>query len=94
MQMTERSSLTLPVDCRIGASRAQYSALRDAFSASDQIELDAGQVQQADITCLQLLVSAAKTAQAGRKHLRITALSEPLRAAFARAGLPLPPIHS
>lgn len=92
--MSERISVNLPVDCRIGTSRAQYDALRGAFSSGDEIILDAGAVQQADITCLQLLVSALKTAEARRKHLRITAISQPLQDAFARAGLHLPSVNS
>ena len=45
--------------------------------------------RQLDITVIQLLASAAKTAKASRKRLRLIAVSEPLRDALARAGLPL-----
>lgn len=91
--MNERSSIILPVDCRISASRAQYDALRSAFSGSADITIDASQVQQVDITCLQLLASARKTAHARQRHLQITAISQPLHDALARAGLQLSSIN-
>ncbi|TCR67558.1 STAS domain-containing protein [Bosea sp. BK604] len=91
--MNERNSIILPVDCRISASRAQYDALRSAFSGNPDITIDASQVQQVDITCLQLLASARKTAHARQKHLQITAISQPLNDALARAGLQLSSIN-
>jgi anti-anti-sigma regulatory factor len=92
--MNERNSIILPVDCRIGASRTQYDALRTAFAGNSDIAIDASQVQQADITCLQLLASALKTSQAKQKRLEITAISQPLHDALARAGLQLPSANS
>ncbi|RDJ19968.1 STAS domain-containing protein [Bosea caraganae] len=92
--MNERNSIILPVDSRISASRAQYDALRIAFAGAGDIAIDATQVQQADITCLQLLASALKTARAKQRRLDISAISPPLQDALARAGLQLPSANS
>ncbi len=57
------------------------------FRTRDEVEIDGGGVEYADLTCVQLLVSAAKSAAAAGKPMRLIAISEPLSGAFARAGL-------
>ena len=75
--------------CDIRSIAEQHAALLAAFRAGDEIAIDAGQVEQADLTLIQLLASAAKTATATQKRLRLTAVSESLRGALARAGVQL-----
>ncbi len=72
--------------CDIRTSNERRAALLAAIAARDDVALDAAEVEHVDITFLQLLASAAKTAKASRKRLRLIAVSEPLRDALARAG--------
>jgi anti-anti-sigma factor len=82
--------VVLPADCRIGSARAQHEALRSAFLAGGDIEIDASAAEYIDIAGLQILASALKTAESQKKRLVLTAVSQPLQDAFTRAGLQLP----
>ena len=45
--------------------------------ARDDIEIDAAGVEHVDLTLIQLLVSATKTAKTSQKRMRLIAVSEP-----------------
>ena len=79
--------IRLPGHCDIGTAPELHAALSEAFRARDEVEIDAAGVEYADLTCVQLLVAAARSAEASGKPMRLLAMSEPLRAALARAGL-------
>jgi len=81
--------IQLQRDCSIRTVREHHAALLDAFRARDDVEIDAAAVEVVDLTFVQLLVSATKTANASNKRLRLIAISEPVRGAMARAGLRL-----
>jgi len=56
--------------------------LRQAFASSDRIEIDCTQVTEVDVTFLQLLIAAVKSAEASGKVL---SLSAPVRGALLEA---------
>ena len=57
-------SLRLPADCSIAAIRSVYDLIREAFGREDRLEIDCSSVDKADVTSIQLLLSAAKTGDA------------------------------
>ncbi len=63
----------------------------DAFRAGDEVEIDAGRAEYVDLTFVQLLISASKTADALQKRLRFASVSQAFLDAFARAGVTLSP---
>jgi anti-anti-sigma regulatory factor len=73
--------------CDIRTARETHAALLASFRSAEAVEIDAGDVAEADITLVQLIASATRTAEASGKPMRLIAVSEPLRAAFARAGV-------
>jgi anti-anti-sigma regulatory factor len=81
--------IRLQSHCGIQTTQEHLAAILSAFRARDEIEIDAAWVEHVDLTFIQLLVSAVKTAKASKKRMRLIAISEPLRAALARAGLRL-----
>jgi anti-anti-sigma regulatory factor len=81
--------IQLESQCGIRTVGERHSALLGAFLEREEIEIDAGKVEHVDVAFLQLLVSAAKTAAAQQKRMRLIAVSQPLRDALRRAGLRL-----
>jgi anti-anti-sigma regulatory factor len=77
--------------CDIRSAAANRTTFVDAFRDREQIDIDTDFVEQVDITFIQLLVSAARTAAASGKRMRLVGVSDPLRVALARAGLRLSP---
>lgn len=89
MGQTEPSgrAVLLPADCTIGAIRQVYELVRGAFSRHGKLEIDCSSVDRADITSVQLLVSATKTASQAGRTVVWTDPSQALQRIFQRAGL-------
>ena len=81
-----RWSLRLPADCSIAAIRGVYDLIREAFARQDRLEIDCSDVDKADVTSIQLLISTAKTGEAQGRPVVLTAFSQTLRNAIRRAG--------
>jgi anti-anti-sigma regulatory factor len=81
-----RWSLRLPSDCSISAIRGVYELIRDAFRQQDRLEIDCSNVDKADVTSIQLLLSTTKTARAQGRSVVLTAISQTLRKTIHRAG--------
>ena len=81
--------IRLQGQCGIQTVQEHQTALLRAFREREEIEIDAAGVEHVDVAFLQLLVSAAKTAAAQQKRMRLIAVSRPLRDALNRAGLRL-----
>jgi anti-anti-sigma regulatory factor len=79
-------SLRLPADCSIAAIRSVYDLVIDAFRRQDKLEIDCSNVDKADVTSVQLLISTAKTANLQGRSIVLTAVSQVLRGTFQRAG--------
>jgi len=84
--MDAKISLRLPVDCSIAAIRSIYDLVRDAFNRQQSLEIDCSNVAKADVTSIQLLLSAAKTGQAQGRQVVLTAFSQSFRNTLRRAG--------
>jgi len=89
--MRDGNVIQMRGECDVRNVREHHAMILDALRDRDDLGIDASGVEHADITFVQLLVSAAKTGEAARKRVRLVAVSDPLRAAFARAGLGLSP---
>jgi phospholipid transport system transporter-binding protein len=79
--------LRLPADCSIGGIRIAYDLICKALRGQTKLELDCSGVAKADVTSVQLLISAAKTARHQGNRVRLTSVSEVLRSAIRRAGV-------
>ena len=80
--------LRLPADCSIGGIRVVYDLICKSLNSHPKLELDCSGVDKADLTSVQLLVSATKSARHFGNAVSLTAISESLRSAIARAGVP------
>jgi anti-anti-sigma regulatory factor len=81
-----RWSLQLPPDCSIASIRSVYALVIEAFRRQDKLEIDCSNVDKADVTSIQVLISAAKTANRQGHPIVLTAISQTLRSTFQRAG--------
>ncbi len=88
--MSDEVRIELLPDSRITTARKQYNALRAALASAARVEIDGSGVVSIDLTGLQIILSALKTARARNVRLEMSAMSQPLRDAFMRAGLPAP----
>jgi ABC-type transporter Mla MlaB component len=86
-QQQQQQALRLPDDCSIGGIRIAYDLVCKALSGHEALELDGSGVSKADVTSVQLLVSAAKSARHVGNRVSLTAISEVLRSAIQRAGV-------
>ena len=84
--MDAKISLRLPEDCSIAAIRSIYDLVRDAFNRQQSLEIDCSNVAKADVTSIQLLLSAAKTGDAQGRPVVLTSFSQSLRNTLRRAG--------
>jgi ABC-type transporter Mla MlaB component len=81
-----KSLLQLPADCSIASIRTVYELIRQAFGRPEPLKIDCSNVDKADVTSIQLLLSTAKTGQAQGRPVILTAFSQTLRSALRRAG--------
>lgn len=79
--------LRLPADCTITSIHDIYALVKEAFRQHGGLEIDASDVIKADVTSLQLLLSATKTAEIERCSIKLTDVSDALQDTFSRAGL-------
>jgi len=75
--------------CDIQSAPRTRSDLIDALRASEEVGIDAERVEHLDLTFVQLLVSASKTAAVSHRRLRFAPVSAAFLAAFACAGVKL-----
>lgn len=85
--MSDQLCVKLSGDCSVRAIRALQAEIAAALAATADLSLDCAEVERADIAFVQLVVSAAGTAERQAKRLTLAAPSEVVRGAFARAGL-------
>ena len=84
----QKWSLRLPADCSIAAIRSVYELVREAFSRNGRLEIDCSDVDKADVTSIQLLLSTTKTGEAEGRKIVLTAPSQAFRNTLHRAGFP------
>ncbi|HEY0327479.1 MAG TPA: STAS domain-containing protein [Rhodopseudomonas sp.] len=81
-------TLRLPADCSIAGIRAVYELIRNLLSQQRDLQIDCSAVDKADVTSVQLLLSATRTADEQGGRLDLTDLSQNLRTTLQRAGVP------
>ncbi len=82
--------IELGSDITIRNSRSTATSLVGLVNSGSGVEIDCAAVEQADITFVQMMVSAEKTFAAHGLPFAILAETESVRSAFERAGVPLP----
>jgi len=75
---------TLSGACTVEDAQATHAALAQTLAAHDAVVLDLGGVDYADITLVQLLLSALQAAQAGNKRLELAGEASPAVCAALR----------
>lgn len=85
--MPASARLTLPDDCSIRTIRSLHDEVGAAFSTTTDLTLDCTDVTRVDIAFVQLVVSAAGTANRQAKQFRLTNMPEAVATAFRRAGV-------
>jgi len=87
VESPQRQSLRLPADCSISGIRIAHDLIRQSMCHQRPLELDCSAVDRADVTSIQLLISAIRTADQQGRTLTLTALSKNLETTFLRAGI-------
>ncbi|MGX5736079.1 STAS domain-containing protein [Bosea thiooxidans] len=85
-----QASFALPADCTIRGIAEIVSNCRQILSAGKGLSLDCEAVESVDLTFVQFVVSAARSAAARSLALTFQSVPEPVLAAFARAGVAMP----
>ncbi|RED26078.1 ABC-type transporter Mla MlaB component [Rhodopseudomonas thermotolerans] len=80
------AALRLPSDCSISSIRTIHETIQEALGRQGPLEIDCSNVNRADLTAIQLLLSTAKTGEAQGRPVVLTELSEVLRNTMQRAG--------
>jgi anti-anti-sigma factor len=74
-QKKERAALKLEGDMTIARAGELKKALLGALEKSKELEVDMEGVTGVDVSCLQVLLSARKSARAGKKSFRLCGVS-------------------
>lgn len=85
--MSNTKAVRLQQDCRLTNIIDCRDALLDAFGRNADIHLDLSRVAHVDISLVQLLVSAGKTAQKKKRVFKLTGAPPVVEAAIRSAGL-------
>lgn len=86
----EAAALVLPQDCSVRAIAALAGTAREAFAAGTGLRLDGSRVENADITLVQLVVSAQRSFEAQSFPFALVDPSPAILSAFSRAGVAAP----
>lgn len=89
--MGTQTIIELVGHCDIHSASKRRSDLIEAMRGSDEVWIDSERAEYLDLTFIQLLVSASKTARVTRTRLRFAPVSAAFRDAFERAGVRLSP---
>jgi phospholipid transport system transporter-binding protein len=87
IESIQQQPLRLPADCSISGIRAVYELILKSLKLSHRVEIDCSAVDKADVTSIQLLISATRTADHQGRRVNLTAFSQSLKNTFHRAGL-------
>jgi anti-anti-sigma regulatory factor len=88
-ELSTGSRIEFVGSCDILSAPQRRAELIEAFRSSDEVDIDAEGAEYLDLTFVQLLIAASKTAAAAGKRLRFMGSSQAFRDAFARAGVKL-----
>lgn len=86
----EAAALALPQDCTVRTIAALAGMAREAFAAGTGLALDGSRVESADITFVQLVVSAQRSFAEQSSPFGLVDPSPAVLSAFSRAGVAAP----
>ena len=78
--------LELEGRCTVERVKEIRTVVADVMERADRVKLSLLRVEEIDVSFLQLLQSAAKTAKYLKKHLVVTNMPEPVRKTAQEAG--------
>ena len=87
--MTQSELVGLSGDCTVASIHQYHRMLSEAFRSGSPVMLDLAQVQAADVSLAQLIVSAAKTAISENRAFALRCVSAEVRALLCSAGIVL-----
>ncbi len=85
--MSDTVCIRMSDDCTLRAIRPLHGEITAALASTMDLVLDCADVARADIAFVQLVVSAARTAERQAKRLTLVEVPAIVESAFARAGL-------
>jgi len=85
--MAEHLTLTMPADCTLRTAQALQDDVLAAIEGGSRLVLDCAAIERTDITFVQLVAAAARTAGRRGLTLDLTNLPYPVVTAFRRAGI-------
>ncbi len=85
--MTQTKIISLSGDCTVSHINHSCRTLVDAFESDGSIVLDLSQVEATDVTLIQLIVSASKTAAFQKRAFSLQSLPDHLRNEMCLAGI-------
>jgi len=84
-------TLVLAGSLTVSQSEAVQASLLDALTQHSTVEIDCSDAEEIDVSFLQILISASRTASAWNKNLRLSSPpSVLLSEAMNRCGFPVP----
>lgn len=86
------ASFALPADCTIRGIAEIVTNCRQILAAGSGLTLDCAAVETADLTFVQFVVSADRSAEARGLPFAFQSVQEPVISAFARAGVAMPAV--
>ncbi|MCJ2091863.1 STAS domain-containing protein [Methylobacterium sp. J-072] len=84
--MAEPVTLTMPPDCTLRTAQALQADLLAALDGASGLALDCAAIETVDVTFVQLVVAAARSAAPRGVTLDLINLPDIVAAAFRRAG--------
>ena len=87
--MTQTKLVTLSGDCTVSHINHSYRTLLEAFESKGPLVIDLSQVEAADVTLIQLIVSASKTAAFQNRAFALESVSSNLQDILSSAGISL-----
>ena len=87
--MTQTALVSLSGDCLVANIDDHYRTIRQAFRSEGSVMIDLAQVAAADVTLVQLIVSAAKPAAREHRVFILRSVPDSFRDVLSSAGLEL-----
>ena len=87
--MTQTALVSLSGDCLVSNINDHYQAVCQAFQSKGSVIVDLAQVAAADITLVQLVVSASKTAAREHRSFMLRSVPDSIRDVLCSAGIDL-----
>ncbi|MCF4127266.1 STAS domain-containing protein [Methylobacterium sp. SyP6R] len=89
--MSDTVCIRMSGDCTLRAIRSLHGEIAAALASTNDLVLDCADIERADIAFVQLVVSAAGTAERQAKRLTLVDMPDIVQGAFGRAGLATQP---